>query len=360
VILFGTDPLADLSALDAGLANRSAVLEESEERRIVDRILAAYDKAHTDQKGVLPAYQLGGEWDYVIGAQRQEYLTALVQSDVGEISRLLRNFFRNSGASGLVPLDAYSAIGRTRTRRKRSFVRLLLQDYQAWRDLTANTDPEELRIPTIGNPWGYFINKRLVIPGICRNHYFAHQASALLSDVPGAPTVAEIGGGYGGFACFLLSTPGRYVYVNFDLPEILLIEQYYLMAAFPEKKFLLYGEEEPELGRALESYDVILMPNFELPKLPDDSVDLFINTGSLSEMDYATVEEYVAQIARTCRLYFFHENSDRAVRKAGGHFEVPSSCFPIPETTFRRIYKAKAPWAGYGDRLWEHLYVKRH
>jgi hypothetical protein len=168
--------------------------------------------------------------------------------------------------------------------------------------------------------------------------------------------VAEIGGGFGGFAYFLLSPPGRYRYVDFDLPEILLVQQYYLLSAFPEKKFLLYGEQQIEFGRALESNDVMLMPNFELPNLPDDSVDFFINTGSLSEMDYATVEEYVAQIARTCRLYFFHDNSDRAVPKDGGHIEVPSSSFPVPEKTLKRIYKAKSSWVGLEDRMREHLY----
>ena len=234
----------------------------------------------------------------------------------------------------------------------------VIQDYDTWKDLTGNTGPRALAVPTSGNPWGYVIDQQLVMPGACRHNYFAHQARALLSEVSGAPVVAEIGGGFGGLAYFLLSTLGRCRYVDFDLPEILLLEQYYLMSAFPEKKFLLYGEQPIEFRQALKSYDVVLMPNFELPKLPDDCVDLFINTGSLSEMDYATVEEYVAQIVRTCRFYFFHDNSDRAVRKFCGHIEVPSSRFPIPENAFRRIYKARSPWVAMGDRMREHLYQR--
>ena len=178
----------------------------------------------------------------------------------------------------------------------------------------------------------------------------------LLSDTPGMLVAAEIGGGFGGFAYFLLSAMERCHYINFDLPEILLMEQYYLMSAFPKKKFLLYGEDQVEFRCALESYDVILMPNFELPKLPDASVDFFINTGSLSEMEYDTIEGYIRQIARTCRLYFFHDNSDQAVLN-GRHVEVPASHFPIPEETFRKIYKAKSPWVGMGEpRMRAHLY----
>src|SRR5229473_7794974 len=355
-VLFRTDPLANLSALEAGLAPRTAAVEERAEKRIVGRILAAYHEAKADQKGVPPAYKPGGEWDHGIKTTRQEYLTALERRDVGDLSRLLRNFFRNSGANGLLTLGQYAETAAASARRKRWFVHCLLQDYATWKELTGNTNPRSLAVPTIGNAWGYVIDGQLVMSDLCRLNYFAHQARALLSDVPGVPVVAEIGGGFGGFAYYLLSAARQCRYVAFDLPEILLVQQYYLMSAFPQKTFLLYGEQQIKFDSALESYDVILLPNFELPKLPDDSVDFFINTESLSEIDYATIEDYIAQIARTCRLYFFHDNSDRATPKGGGHIEVPSSRFPIPESAFKRIYKSKSPWVGPGDRMREHLY----
>jgi len=294
----------------------------------------------------------------VIRESRREYVTALNGYDREGLSRLLENLFRNSGAIGLLTISTYPDIAAANSRRKRKFVRYLLQDYHTWKDLTGNSDPRALAVPACGNPWGYVIDKQLVMPGACRHNYFAHQARALLADIPGVPVVAEIGGGFGGLAYFLLSGMSECRYVDFDLPEILVEEQYYLMSAFPGRSFLLYGEETFDFRRALENYDVILMPNFELPKLPDNSVDLFINTGSLSEMDYETVEEYVKQIVRTCRLYFFHDNSDREVLKCTGHTEVPSSHFPISEKDFRRIYKTKSSWACMGDRMWEHLYVR--
>ena len=82
-------------------------------------------------------------------------------------------------------------------------------------------------------------------------------------------------------------------------------------------------------------------------------------------MDYPTVEEYIAQITRTSRLHFFHDNSDRAVPvgttdtvrdeaiTGSSHLEVPSSNFPISEKNFMRIYKAKSPWVCMGDRMRE-------
>jgi hypothetical protein len=357
-VLFGTDPLADLSALRAGLVPRTAEVDECAESRIIERILAAYRKAKADQKGAPRAYQAGGEWRDCIETPRREYLAALERSDSMELSRLLRDFFRNCGAYGLLTIAPYAEIATASRRKKRQFVCDVLEDYGNWKDLTGNTDPQALAVPPIGNPWGHMIGKHLVLPGACRHNYFAHQACTLLSDIPGELVAAEIGGGFGGFAYFLLSAMERCHYINFDLPEILLMEQYFLMSAFPKKKFLLYGEHQVEFRCALESYDVILMPNFELPKLPDASVDFFINTGSLSEMEYGTIEEYISQITRTCRLYFFHDNSDQAVLK-GRHVEVPASRFPIPEKTFRKVYKAKSPWVGMGeDRMREHLYQR--
>ncbi len=355
-VLFGTDTQADLSALEAGLAPRTPRVDESAEKAIVERILAAYHVAKADQKSVPPAYKPGGEWGDLIRVTRREYLSALERRDAVELSQLLRNVFRNSGVVGLLTLGSYAETAAASNRRKRWFVHCILQDYATWKELTGNTNPRSLAVPTIGNAWGYVIDGQLVMSDLCRLNYFAHQARALLSDVPGVPVVAEIGGGFGGFAYYLLSASRQCRYVAFDLPEILLVQQYYLMSAFPRKKFLLYGEQQIKFDSALASYDVILLPNFGLPKLPDDSVDFFINTESLSEIDYATIEDYIAQIARTCRLYFFHDNSDRATPKGGGHIEVPSSRFPIPESAFKRIYKSKSPWVGPGDRMREHLY----
>src|SRR5260370_33355029 len=60
-VLFGTDPLADLSALEAGLVPQKAEVDERAENRIIERILAAYRKAKSDQRGAPRAYQPGGE-----------------------------------------------------------------------------------------------------------------------------------------------------------------------------------------------------------------------------------------------------------------------------------------------------------
>src|SRR5258708_38194401 len=84
-VLFHTDPLADLAALESGLAPRTAAVDEREERRIIERILAAYHEAKAHQKDVTPAYEPGGEWDHAIKTTRQEYLAALERQNGVEL-----------------------------------------------------------------------------------------------------------------------------------------------------------------------------------------------------------------------------------------------------------------------------------
>lgn len=354
---FKSNPLADLSFLQEGLAAHTNPIDSQYHEYLVNRILISYQKAKAEQESVPLAYKPGGEWDEDIKTRRANYLKVLRNNDIPSLSELLKNFFRNSGMAGLSAYGYYQDIVNGSTYKKKWFVTRILQDLATWNDFVDNADISSLSAPLTGNPWGYLVESNLIMPVSCPYHYYANHVKNLLADID-IPTVAEIGGGFGGFGYYLLSSGKPYKYINFDLPEVLLIAQYYLMNEFSEKKILLFAETKGNNISLdiIDQYDVILMPNFQLPRLASDSVDLFINTGSLSEMDYHTVEEYISQIVRTCKLYFFHDNSDREVPKGGEHIEVPSSKFPIPRGAFQRIYKSNSLWGTAGGRYREHLY----
>lgn len=354
---FHTNPLADLSLLEQGLTSHSTKPDRHVQRALIKRIATAYHRAKHAQQGAPLAYQPGGEWKADIHTRRAEYLAALSDEDLSCLETLLENFFRNSGGAGLITYGYYGDIATGALLTQQWFVNCVLQDLATWKSVIDEPDVSRLAAPPIGNPWGYLVEGHLVTSVSCRHHYYASRVADLLADVT-SPVVAEIGGGFGGFAYHLLSSRRSYTYLNFDLPEVLLIAQYYLLSAFPERRVLLFGErDEEEISRdVLDRYDIILMPNCLLPKLAAHSVDLVINTGSLSEMDYHTIEEYLSQIARICKVYLFHENSDREVSNGFGHVEVPSSKFPISRNIFQRMYKFPSLWGGSGGRYWEHLY----
>ena len=240
------------------------------------------------------------------------------------------------------------------------FVNDILSDHSIWKDFVDGANISDACAPPVGNPWGYLVDGSLLLPNSLRHHYWGAHVKNLLAGEEN-PIVAEIGGGYGGFAYSLLSSSRQVRYIDFDLPEILLMASYYLMNAFPQKRFLLFGEAENDdalTTEVIDEFDVILLPNFRLPQLGSNSVDLFTNTHSLSEMDYHTVAEYISQIVRTSKRYFFHVNSDQETLKGTGHVEVPSSRFPIPADIFQRVYKSNSLWGGGGGRYREHLYQR--
>jgi len=193
----------------------------------------------------------------------------------------------------------------------------------------------------LGNPVGLYHDGQIIPIDAIRYHYHATQILSLLRDVSN-PVICEIGGGLGGQAYKVLSNSDRPItYILLDIPEMLVISSYFLMAALPEKKVLLYGESPLDSGK-LDQYDIILMPNFMLPQLGDETVDLFFNSASFSEMDSVTVEEYIHQIERICRRYLMHVNHNQKFvwhNHGKETHNMPSTQIRPAPGRFKRIYQ---------------------
>jgi len=354
---FRSNPLAELSSLERGLKNH-IVTEDSYSQSVVERIITSYNKAKLKQFSVPLVYQPSGEWNTTIRNGRAKYLDALVSGRYEAVSSLLVDFFRNSGVLGIWTYEYYQDIVHASRTKKKELINSMLADIRLWQELVDNDDVNELDVSYIGNPWGYTLNGNLILPNACRHHYYATLIKELLGNK--ASVILEIGSGYGGLAYYLLAGGKPYKYIGFDLPEVLVIAQYYLMIAMPDKRFLLYGENGQEyISQAnISHFDVILMPNFQLPEMVEGSADLVISTNSLAEMGVEVIEEYFKQIGRICRRYFFHEDSNKATPKGNNSYEVPASEFPIL-AGFKRLYKTKSLWGGGSGRYLEYLYERR-
>ena len=86
------------------------------------------------------------------------------------------------------------------------------------------------------------------------------------------------------------------------------------MKTFPKKKALLFGEGEFEPKNQIQKFDLIFMPPSEIEKLPQNYIDLFINTFSLGEMKKNTAENYLKYITKCAKL-FFHINQHTVPNK---------------------------------------------
>lgn len=340
---FYREPLASFRALEEGLQDRRQPVAPE----LASRVVASYEAAKRDQQAAGPEYQANGEWAIPIEARVKAF------RDRGSIGELLGSFFRHQDAfSGLADYATPPDLKPRRNVMARVlFANSMLHDYHAWKELTGK-EIEAIRAPWAGNPYGYLIEGTLAVPANFRHHYMAQKAATLMG---GKGVLAEIGGGWGDVGFFALQSPGVH-YVDVDLPEILLVASYWLCSTLPERRIVLYGEQDMKTILAnLESYDAILLPNFCLPLLRRNSVDVFLNTRSLSEMRAETIQEYLSQIARTCRGYFLHENSDTRLQVLG-HTEIPASSFAIEG--FRLLNKALSPWKAGGGRYREFLYER--
>ena len=91
-------------------------------------------------------------------------------------------------------------------------------------------------------------------------------------------------------------------YIIYDLPEVNAISSFFLMNAFPDKKVILFGEEELWESKNLE-FDIAIMPYYMIKKLPNESCDFIYNACSFSEMSKECALTYVKQIELSCKKY---------------------------------------------------------
>jgi len=346
-----------MKSLKAGLVpqavtapNRSVLAEE---------LLNSYWRSKEFEAKAPAPYRTSAVWKFILDREKPEYVAALEARDPSQLMSLLEHFFRNSGSSGLTDFGTFNGVAGGSTFAKMQFINCVLHDYRVWRNLNDEPDPASLRVPPFGDSWGYVIEDTLVTQLACRHHNLAMFCKSLLQRVS-KPVVVEIGGGFGGMASFLCSNQPDITYINFDLPDTLLLSSFYLSSAFPDRSIAYFGASDPAtVLNSLKSnkYEIILYPSFCLPHLPERSVDLFINTRSLSEMPHKTVSEYLDQVGRACRGYFFHENSVDPKDTRRNHMEVPVARFPLP-TGVALLHKAMSPWKAGGGRYREHLYER--
>jgi len=159
------------------------------------------------------------------------------------------------------------------------------------------------------------------------------------------PLTLEIGSGYGGLAYHLHRIVGRGTRVLLDLPETLLFAANYLTLHCPDARMYLYSSEDAATALAEpQAYDFILLPNFRLDRLTSWQFDLALNVESLQEMRTEQVNEYLAFLARTSRLFYSWNQeanpANRELERLSDHLRRYFQLAPVPAPP--APYKARA------------------
>jgi len=303
----------------------------------VARIISAYKMAKRDQINVLPGYEIAGLWDEWVALNFREVISGLEEENVARLTELFNNIIREQCTLGLGGYDEYfrynSFLGK-------SYIKLVWNEY--YRKLVDLQGQKEIIFPMVGNPCGMFYDGKVIPIESLRHAYRAEEIAACLSDVDNK-VVVEIGGGYGGLGFQLGSKmkDSNMKFILFDIPEVVAISSAFLITALPDKVFRFYGEGA--ISADDKDFDFGIFPHFSIENLENDSIDLFYNSCSFSEMDGGSSRKYMAVIERCCRKYFMHDNHETRFTflQTDGTYStnlVGSELIPS-SVSFKQLYK---------------------
>ncbi len=124
-------------------------------------------------------------------------------------------------------------------------------------------------------------------------------------------SVCEIGGGVGRLA-FWSTILGCTNYTLIDLPHINVLQGFYLIKTLPDAKVSLYSEDYQNDGRDVR---VQVMPSFAHSQLSQNSFDLVINQDSFPEIHSSIVNDYLAWIKLSTKLFLSinHESKPNSI-----------------------------------------------
>lgn len=169
--------------------------------------------------------------------------------------------------------------------------------------------------------------------------------------------VAEIGAG-AGFSAWLAGRAGIGRYSLYDLPEVNVVQGYFLMKAMPAGSVELYGEaaaSRPWSGGTSSSQRVRarVLPGQAYSQAGQDSFDVTVNIDSFPEIARPISLAYLEHMAEASRM-FFSINQEAAAPKTAAEAQGVVREL-VAASGWRRALYRQPNWVrpGYVDELWE-------
>jgi putative sugar O-methyltransferase len=300
------------------------------------RIIQSYNLAKRNYINAPSQLEVRGLWDEWISVNFCELIAALNEKDVNKLRYLFNNIMRMQFTVGLGPYDEWN---RSKRLFGKEYIKYVWFDYyNKLKKLDPNLEP---KFPLVGNPSGLFYNKTVIPYEALRHAYRAKEISDILSDCS-EKDIVEIGGGYGGLAFQLASSmpTGNFRFRLYDIPEVAAISSAFLLTSLSNCNVSLYGEDV-DLNN--EAPQICIYPHFAICDIKDNSIDLFYNSCSFSEMDGASANYYLKVIERASRNYFMHDNHDTKFSFIESNGKVSENIIGselIPDINkFRLVYK---------------------
>ncbi len=323
------------SEYDIRLCIPSHVSPDAAERPLVERVFSAYQQAKRDQADHDAVFLPSGGWKKVVESSYAYLIEGSENNDIERFHHFLANFGAWETPTGIGESWTFGRLRASKQKAEHFEQRVMAPLIQWWETFESHGQSlAELEIPRFGNQVGVLVNGHSILPDSVFSEFYARLLAGFLPQE--RPVIAELGGGFGRLCYFLVRRLSQPTYVAFDLPECLSCASYYLMMTFPEKRFLLYGEGD--LTReSLSKYDFILRPSFEISRLEDTSVDLFINENSLGVMAPALCRLFVKEICRSANAFWHRNHEVRRNPFADGTTSLVNQEYPIDRDRFREV-----------------------
>ncbi len=312
---------------------------ENRHENIVHEVFQAYKNAKDSSNIAQKDLQVGENWFEFLKRTRPKFYEVMKNNDLKKLEGLLENFYRNEMSTGILGGEE----GFNLFINDSNYIANFRNIFNTWKNSVKNHNLTNVACPEVGNPYGILLDGYVIHPNNFLNHYRSEFTMRLLSDNKKS-IIVEVGGGYGGYARSLFHSNFNGVYINFDLPENLLVSSYFLKLLYPEKKILCYENNIQQIDEQLLSkYDVILMPHYMIEKMVERSADLCINTISFSEMDYDNIQYYVDNFSRIAKKYIYHENM---LDGGAGYKFFSESTFPRFQD-FKQLFSVPSRWSWF-------------
>ncbi len=138
--------------------------------------------------------------------------------------------------------------------------------------------------------------------------------------------IFDIGSGYGGLDRVLYNYIPNSCFILLDLPETLILTSYFIKYNFPDKKIALLDDiidKIDQFEKLIQEYDFIIIPPSIAKNIPNESIDLVINSASLAFMSKEYLEYYLKHINRTLKkdAYFYSLNSEKNSKWGIGFYD---------------------------------------
>lgn len=192
--------------------------------------------------------------------------------------------------------------------------------------------------PQFGNPYLVSYKSQKVSQDVC-NSIFEFYSVVDKVKLKDKAEIAELGAGYGRTAYIFLKALPNISYTIIDIPPALHLAEVYLSKVFPNKKIFEFRhfDKFKDIEKEYRAAKIRFITPNQVEMLPSKMFDLIINISSLHEMTIPQIKNYLKQIDRIDKGYFYTKQWIRARVKDNQH--ITEDEYPIPrgwKTLFKR------------------------